>query len=51
MKVIDLTGGPRTSIDNGLKNRSQLFLQQQRDFKMRQSSQSNDGNQNDSFKL
>ncbi|XP_025418175.1 histone deacetylase 4 isoform X2 [Sipha flava] len=41
-KVIDLTGGPRNSTDNGLINKSQLFLQQQRDFKMRQSSQSND---------
>ncbi|XP_060859694.1 histone deacetylase 4 isoform X4 [Metopolophium dirhodum] len=41
-KVIDLTGGPRTSTDNGLKNKSQSFLQQQRDLMMRQTSQSND---------
>ncbi|XP_025191227.1 histone deacetylase 4 isoform X2 [Melanaphis sacchari] len=41
-KVIDLTGGPRTSTDNGLKNKSQTFLQQQRDLMMRQTSQSND---------
>ncbi|VVC36540.1 Histone deacetylase domain,WD40/YVTN repeat-like-containing domain,Histone deacetylase class II [Cinara cedri] len=42
-KVIDLTGGrPRTPIDNGLTNKSQTFLQQQRDFMMRQTCQSND---------
>jgi len=40
--VIDLTGGPRASTDNGLKNKSQSFLQQQRDLMMRQTSQSND---------
>ncbi|XP_015370734.1 PREDICTED: histone deacetylase 4 isoform X6 [Diuraphis noxia] len=38
-KVIDLT---RASTDNGLKNKSQSFLQQQRDLMMRQTSQSND---------
>ncbi|XP_050531145.1 histone deacetylase 4 isoform X3 [Daktulosphaira vitifoliae] len=41
-KVIDLTGGPRTLTDNGIKNKSQTFLQQQRDLMMRQTSQSND---------
>lgn len=42
MQVIDLTG-PRTSTDNGINNKSQYFLQQQRDLLMRQTSQSNDG--------
>lgn len=40
--MIDLTGGPRTSTDDGLKNKSQSFLQQQRDLMMRQTVQSID---------